>query len=124
MTPEQQVCSLELAQRLKSFNVKQESLFYWAEHLDGEWGVNDIGCWFEAGIGSPESDGYSAFTVAELGEQMIDFLHGSYHDCVRWNCRVGASGDAIEDFVSIGDTEANARASALIYLIEQGHVTP
>ena len=35
MKIESQVCSLELAKKLKELGVKQESLYYWCENSEG-----------------------------------------------------------------------------------------
>lgn len=60
MPIEKQVCSLELAKRLKELGVKQGSYFYWnAQHI-----------WVAAGkdIEYDKDNAISAFTAAELGE--------------------------------------------------------
>src|SRR6185369_17718313 len=68
---ESQVCSLELAKRLKELGVKQESLFIWSAWVshspeentdchDLHWEV------VSKEFGNP--GWYSAFNVAELGE--------------------------------------------------------
>lgn len=66
----QQVSSLELSQKLKNLGVPQESYSYWTDenimlNIDNEWKVTlskDL---------YPETAKYiSAFTVAELGEQI------------------------------------------------------
>jgi hypothetical protein len=61
MQLEDQVCSLELAKRLKELNIKQDSLFYW-HNIDG---ISSVIC----NNYPPERSGdfwISAFTVAEL----------------------------------------------------------
>lgn len=71
MTLESQVCSLDLAKRLKELGVKQESEFWWVQvwsttptDLDGRWRV-------EFGASRmPPSGSLSAFTVAELIEEL------------------------------------------------------
>ena len=62
MKLEDQVCSLELAQRLKELGVKQESLWVWREYGHG----------FELELRDEDTFGEmtAAFTVAELGEIM------------------------------------------------------
>ena len=60
-----QVCSFELAKRLKKLGIKQESLFYWIKEVDPYIWYNPKNFnypmttvkWF-----------YSAYTTAELGE--------------------------------------------------------
>ena len=142
MKLEQQVVSLELAKKLKELGVRQESCFYWsipspdkAEdektriilqkdcevmlcHKQSEWGE-----FFES---------VSAFTVAELGE-MLPLLT----KCWKGEPSDGNEGDWICEFmdfdkygfakgmkVTTADTEADARAKMLIYLIENNLLTP
>lgn len=66
----------------------------------------------------------SAFTVAELGEMLpIEFISQRRpHDSIgagehRWH-----AGQYGEDYAFSADTEADARAKMLIYLIENGLV--
>lgn len=61
MKLEKQVVSLELAKKLKSLNVKQESLWYWGKvETDSEFRLmNSTGA-------ELCKEAYSAFTVAEL----------------------------------------------------------
>jgi hypothetical protein len=71
MKLENQVCSLDLAKRLKKLGVKQESLFWWSAHTEpatlwNEWSL-------EKQEGSPDTS-YAAFTVAELGEMLPDYI--------------------------------------------------
>src|ERR1051325_10817319 len=68
MQLEQQVCSLELAKRLRELGVKQESYFYW---FFEEYNHEPVG-WR---IQTEEGD-YSAFTVAELGEMLANANQG------------------------------------------------
>lgn len=107
MELEKQVVSLELAKKLEELGVKQESLFYWRRHkVKGmviEYGRNDLDEYLTA-----------AFTVAELGEMLPDRT--------RTDKRDGSSWVSCEELVKpeIADTEADARAKMLIYLIENG----
>ena len=83
MTLEKQVCSLELAKKLKELGVKQESLFYW-NILDGKPGINKYEVknrkqFTEDGYPGntmvyKNVESYSAFTVAELGEMLPRFI--------------------------------------------------
>ncbi len=143
MTLEQQVCSLELAKKLKELGVKQESLWWWifdnthtsslrisdrdeSHHrwaVKWRWQDNEL---FER---LPDKDKASAFTVAELGEMLPP--------CVQWNEKdrthnhgmfFGDLKDSKHEsgwhiqyigcFGMIADTEADARAKMLIHLIE------
>jgi hypothetical protein len=130
MTLEQQVCSLQLAKRLKEFGIAQESLFWWniGTHYTTDFCDLIYGKITEV-AGKLES--YSAFTVAELGEMLkpfqfieIDTLHGKemwvqychFRECV-YRC-----GDSLKVEV-IGDTEADARAKCLVNLLENKLIT-
>ena len=151
MQLENQVVSLELAKKLKGLGVRQESYFYWVDSgwrnkgffviaRDG-WACD---CDFEPGSGhgcdlqelaeAEEDDAkigpgeivggyaYSAFTVAELGEMLpMDRV------CTNKNTKFAIWFDsAIPPTESIitGQTEADARAKMLIYLIEKKIVKP
>lgn len=110
---ENQVCSLESAKRFKELGVRQESLFYW--HIrpkTDDWAV---------ALGRPYPDAYtnwspcyaSAYTVAELGNFLsvkeIPTLWPMFcFDRNKWFW--------YKDVVQ--NTEAEARAKMLIYLLE------
>lgn len=132
MKLEQQVVSLELSKRLKKLGVKQESLFYWLEYNDG----------YSEVIYRPTDNktdmGYSAFTVAELGEMLPDANCFKYEDKKYgwvdygfsryegvWSVWIGRGGYGEEyKWEDEADTEANARAKMLIYLIENHLLNP
>lgn len=130
MRLEQQVCSLELAKRLRELGVEQESLHYWRKFFDG-WSV----CGEPLpppGIYSPEKV-ISAFTVAELGEMLPVVLDknekGLWLRMWKDASKHGAFGiEYVNDEVKHisgayprerADTEADARAKMLIYLAEK-----
>src|SRR5882757_3231220 len=90
MNLESQVCSLELAKRLKELEVKQESLFYWADgsvvisiNMDLLLTNEKVRSLFAVNNDYPDEDIYnlySAFTCAELGEILpwtIDLNEGA-----------------------------------------------
>jgi hypothetical protein len=133
MTLEKQVVSLDLAKRLKELGVKQESLFeYRLFDLRGEsmvWSKpilvgsipNKLGN-ADVGFGSA-----SAFTVAELGEIMavlkddLERVSSMFSPGHGWFCRhVIARGKGEIAHVTKANTEADARAKTLIYLLENG----
>lgn len=64
MEIKQQVCSLEIAKKLKELGVKQESIFWYRNYRSLVTGIFEIGFMGEDRL----MDGfqYSAFTVAEL----------------------------------------------------------
>lgn len=125
MKIEDQVCSLEFAKRLPELGVKQDSLFCWTTQLDLEFLPTEI---------RNQSVVIAAFTVAELGEMLPDrinneddccclFYYDKYNNCHRISY-VEDCGEIVSPYVETkGDTEANARAKMLIYLIENNLVT-
>ena len=120
MNIEQQVASLELSKKLKKLGVKQDSLYYWVDN-------------FYAGIETSiveaknrkEGGGVSAFTVAELGEMLPITVHTTkfeqgYHWQSHYEVLKGdLSGKMEYVHFEAADTEADARAKMLIYLIEK-----
>jgi hypothetical protein len=137
MKLEDQVVSLELAKKLKELGVRQESAFYWRQEIigsvlgdDKRWVLKD---W-------TNGDFLSAFTVAELGEMLPGFFphdrgemrfhsaktHGRGHWIAEYVAntplRTSSFGAEYERYFQTADTEANARAKMLVYLIEQGIV--
>lgn len=147
MKIENQVTSLELSKKLKSLGVKQESLFYWAQsefenekpeltlyrsqkEFDERDGMGKlVGVWSHGDIEIGSFiETYSAFTVAELGEMLPEsiviadetfyFLQNkefvTYHNL---------NDDDADIWSEIDDTEANARAKMLIYLLENKIIT-
>ena len=136
MKIEDQVCSLELAKKLKKLGVKQESLFYWVKHWKGryEGHVNELF------YGKDEDDNVnphiSAFTVAELGEMLPAEVNcPSYFTVKRQNregtnyhsLKVGgkenmATGERHAFTFLLGNydkNEANVRAEMVAYLAEK-----
>ena len=134
MKLEQQVVSLELAKRLKELGVKQESYWYW---------YNGKGFELQPTLVHP-SNPYkkvaSAFSVAELGEMLP--MHHNYGAPQSGKCNAGDQYCA--DYVHwynlwhkqaeykryrlpsnefVSNTEADARAKMLIYLIENKLIT-
>lgn len=129
MELEDQVCSLDLSKKLKALGVKQESLFYWSDNSYGDailWApsLNDT---------EPLAGDVSAFTAAELGEMLPAVIlkddalwtlictKGTPNYCVKY--QIGATNN--EEFILRfhGETEADARAKVLIFLIENNLLT-
>ena len=109
-----QVSDLESSRKLKELGVKQESLFYWTKLDLKDWeiqqGIEEYSAdYFGESI---PSDGISAYTVAELGEMLLDNIvtsrHGKQWYTTHENRRVTAP------------TEAGSKAMMLIYLAENG----
>ena len=125
MKLEQQVVSLELAKQLKELGVKQDSLWKW--RLAGNLG------WQVERHMSPvtvEKKQYSAFTVAELGELLPQYIgkgndHGHLHislgtrEVGKWTVGYANYEKSCSDILD-EKNEANARAKMLIYLLENG----
>jgi hypothetical protein len=116
MKIENQVVSLELAKKLKELGVKQESIFCWCDEGD------DL-CLLEQGDAEIlEKEYISAFTVAELGEILPPFYRSTNvgKDEIQW-FEVTHTFDLKPAFYD--ETEADARAKMLIYLIENNLIT-
>lgn len=114
-----QVCSLELAKRLKELGVKQESIWYWDCLISPEICLaKDRASVINQDIEYQNSE-YSAFTVSELGVELplknyflrTEIKRNSLTDPYRWLLRMCG-----QDFVA--GTEANARALMWIHLKE------
>lgn len=122
MKLENQVCSLELAKKLKG--VKQDSHFVWFD-MDGDWQV------VEKLPAMPPQNGanewYSAFTVAELGEMLPENFNTLKSEG-KWYCLANeysgfCSDEEIEQFEEESETEADARAAMLVHLLENKLIT-
>ena len=133
MNLEDQVCALELAKRLKELGVKQDSYFYWVRKIFSNdppvdpWIIQDC-------IDTHAFENISAFTVAELGELLPPGIeshvgfNGSPNN-ITWGCNnqnmhgyKTCEEGAKHSHIEYADTEADARAKMLIYLIENGLV--
>lgn len=121
MELKQQVCSLELAKKLKELGVKQESLFHWQHHrsVGSPGGV----AWSLSNM--PNGKSASAFTVAELGELIKVAMT---NDFLKAYCNVMDIGE--EDTGTVlaymGHnlmTQPDIAAGMLIYLIENKLIT-
>ncbi len=118
MKLEDQVISLELAKRLKELGVKQESHFSWYVEEEALTVTHEI-----------DGDGeiVAAFTVAELGEILPNMLYEKYVlDQIKMTD--GGYGLAYRDGSDFeanasADTEADARAKMLIYLLKNKLIT-
>ncbi len=134
MKLEQQVCSLDLAKRLKELGIKQESivswqLFHgWGQHED-KWEVRH----YSDFRSTPENgdDVCAAFTVAELGEMLpclTNYRIWEQHSTDgsklggKWAITINdVRDDKYDDLTA--ETEADARAKMLIFLLENGLIT-
>ena len=137
MKLENQVVNLELSKKLKELGVKQESLFYWCERtVTGSKTYKEFFLQEKIYV-EPYPNIISAFTVAELGEMLPNTIRKNEKDYFL-NCYFSPlSSDGGTDFevsYESGDdktlayisnepndmieSEANARAKMLIYLLE------
>ena len=126
MKLEDQVVSLELSKKLKELGFKQESLFTYVDEDVVSWKLQ-----YTSNITDSTyehfGDSYfiSAYTVAELGEELPDYLDFPNRGGYAWleivkidnawcaMYRIGASKPEIE---IEGKTLASAMAKMLIYL--------
>jgi hypothetical protein len=124
----EQVISLEQAKRLKDLGIEESSQFY---HFKGKITTEAYG-----------NDYWPAFTVAELGvmlphpsslNEMGGWLHNSECDTTStdglpwyllWEYDLDKENAGFGRHIVSGVTEAEARASMLIYLLENNLVTP
>ena len=127
MKLEEQVCSLELAKKLKELGVEQASIFYWDKNgsllFDEESGFIEVNSGGEVIDYEVFKNITSAFTVAELGELLpINYTTGknigrnTKKKIIDW---IGGYYVAYsDDGYSSAETEANARAKCLYYLLK------
>ena len=130
MRLEDQVCSLELARELKELGVKQNSLWYWLKNPCKEH-IKKGGDKYFVSYKAVHGENHiiaSAFTVAELGELLPDKIqdirfHGVLYikkENYYWIVGYRKNLDQKIYWEQVEDTEANARAKMLIYLIKEG----
>lgn len=130
MKLENQVCSLELAKKLKEFGFKQDSLFYWIPD-DTERG--SYGIWYYSDQGYVTDSQWerkiSAFTVTELSLFLKEWNVGfNILKMTRSDERkniilyeIEIFDEEKDEFFPVefsGTNEANVRAEILIYLID------
>ena len=126
MKLEQQVCTLEQAKKLKELGVEQKVLY--------QWKVNDVqtvvidtpmAMWIERYVPPVGNAFYAAFTVAELGvmlpsETFTQRTGSEDSEYDNWEWVDDGNGNAN----GLYETEAEARAAMLIYLLENHLTTP
>lgn len=117
-----QVCSLELAKKLKELGVKQESHFWHVQDTLGNYNIWSVK---PNSFSQPGADFYAAFTVAELGEMLPKEEHLVTMLFENGHCQMALpSSDNLHIALSaasqliMGDTEADTRAKMLVYLLE------
>jgi hypothetical protein len=126
MRLEQQVCSVELAMKLKELGVKQNSHFWWSRAWIASFGNSSDWKLCRFGETFNDTTRCSAFTSAELGE-MLPHDNASQRKDTRRNNAGGLLKQwtayyLLEDGSKMvferGNTEADARAKLLIHLIQ------
>jgi hypothetical protein len=119
---EKQCCSLEYCKKLKELGVTQDSYFYWQTVPYGTILLTRYDYF------NSELQGYSAFTTAELGVMFPLSIPGYPHnqqykdDHDSFVC-LYTTDDQLKEACFQADTEANARAKALVSLIENNFIT-
>ena len=136
MELEKQLCSLELAKKLKELGVKQESFWYWtilpsSPRLCSKFEIED-----ECSRGLFEVKVFSAFSVAELGELLPKIIVDKYgqqwwlelHNERGYKDEQGRTVKWAHEniwqvaYANVGlvsaETEADSRATMLILLLE------
>lgn len=140
MKLESHVSNLELSERLEKLGVKQDSQWYWCcgnlfhislddaydhycmHHLEDEITAPVVD-W----IGNFKNQACSAFTVAELGEMLPQYIKYEANYYILKTTKgdeawaVDYEYETKEQKLRVGmtkETEADARASMLIYLLE------
>lgn len=109
MDLKKQVCSYQLAKRLKELGFDKDSYFaYFNMPHNRAW---------EVSIQTKNKIGLPAYTVAELGEALPDWTETVKRLKDDWVCIVRHKHNDINDH-SFDETEADARAKMLIHLIE------
>lgn len=121
MKLENQITSLELSKKLKEFGTPQNSLFYWVissttnYHLSYTEGDKDL-------LPQDRNDFYSAFTVAELGNLLPEYVKGCWLRIVKniekqWGVCYYKNNE-IEFAFTWFDSLSEAMGKMLIYLLE------
>ena len=114
---EKQVTSLEPSKELKKLGVKQDSVFSWIEYPDGTFHVELTK--YAISLGEKEKELFAAFTVAEHGEALpdwVDFTQKHYNSISKrtwYRCYTKEGMMWIDE-----DKEADARAKVRIWLIK------
>lgn len=117
MNIESQVCSLELAKRLKGIGINDQSFFHWVEYKDKvKLELTEV-------ISDYCIECFNAYTVAELGEMLKEqwFSSNFIVALSKWRTDFVDPETARSRKPTLyADTEADCRAKALIWCIENG----
>lgn len=138
MKVKKQCVSLELAKRLKQLNCKQESLFYWVCHYIRKVKDREFNLYYGKDENDQVNEHISAFTSAELGELLPKTINFGKTTISYWEWRQRCIVDEFEvyfdSYVGVpeepsekyfrADTEADARAKTLCFLLENKFIKP
>lgn len=127
MKIENQVCTKEQGLRLEQLGIAHKSIFcYCRISTSPEDSYDDLlpTDWNLEGLPDSATTWTApAFTVAELGV-MLSYYYPSYQSTgiINFYCSYLEDGK-MQGYTGVGDTEAQARAAMLIYLLENNQVT-
>ena len=126
MNIESQVCNLELSKRLKKLGVTQESYFTWHKIENIKNFINEVAK-YQWIISRPDFEFdkeklCAAYNVAELGEMLPDFIWSKKLPSGKFESVPEVVNDGLN--ITLSETEADCRAKALIWCIENGVVKP
>ncbi len=134
MTLQEQVCTLEQAQRLKELGCKQESYFAWVEgHSVNDYSSVVWELWsteraqrYNRGqytLAKPQATIVPAYTVAELGEMLAAAGMNGFPSLIGSSARLEWAHELLREQYShkriVFKTEAQARAALLIHRLEK-----
>jgi hypothetical protein len=115
MKIELQVCTLEQAKRLNELGVIQGKSAFFYDTWMADKNILQYNSGMVHGEGYKDAEScYSAFTVAELSIMLLEYAETYYTKNGKWGI-----GDADAYF----DTQAEASADRLIYLLENNIIT-
>lgn len=129
MNLEDQVCSIFLGKRLQNLGVNLRSKWYWHPAPSGDGEIMQL--WPKEMMIVKNHIGIPAYSVAELGVLLPEIIEIDGHECYYESGKVIGEGEywvgwqgEITGYNIKGDTEAQARAEALIWLLENKYVNP
>lgn len=129
MELEKQVVSLELAKKIDELGFRKDSLYAYYGNA-GTWhdSLVEMSMYKDSDEEFRNAKLLPAYTVAELGEILQDGMEDSHKTGFgHWTCKFlpSVTEDGSDEVVETqGDTEANARAMMLIYLLENNLIAP
>lgn len=110
-------CSKESGARLVELGVEKESHFRWLVRGEPNWKVPFLTCKTDWAY---NYDFVPAFTACELGEMLPEYFN--VFRCEDGMCECHSNNVLHDVEHTYADTEAEARALMLIWLLENGHI--